>query len=201
LADGRLAVLVTEAPAHGVASALATAALTGAFAAATAGAAPLDLDGLLASLQASSEGVVRGGEPVAAFVAILDPDAGTAVWACAGHPGGAIGPAPERPPVLLGGGGARLGASLAVAMRGEAAFGEAALLVVASTEVHGDDAARWQRTLRELAAAGPRLAGMLVEAAARGGAVSEDLLAVVVRRRPGRSERGERGERDADDSR
>jgi hypothetical protein len=92
--------------------------------------------------------------------------------------------------VLLGGGGARLGASLAIATRGEAAFGDEALLVVASTEVHGDDAARWQRALRELAPAGPRLAGMLVEAAARGGAVSEDLLAVVVRRRPER--RGER---------
>ena len=207
LDDGRLAVLVTEAQAHGVAAALATAALTGAFAAATSGAAPLDLDGLLASLRASSEGVVRGGEPVAAFLAILDPDAGRIAWASAGHPGGAnvAGPAraperaseraSERAPVLLGGGGARLGASLAVATRGEAAFGDEALLVVASTEVHGDDAARWQRALRELAPAGPRLAGMLVEAAARGGAVSEDLLAVVVRRRPER--RGERAAADA----
>ena len=35
LEDGRLALLVTEAQAHGVAAALATAALTGAFAAAT----------------------------------------------------------------------------------------------------------------------------------------------------------------------
>ena len=193
LADGRLAVLVTEAQAHGVAAALATAALAGAIAAATSGAASLDLDGLLASLRASSEGVVRGGEPVAAFLAILDPAAGTIAWACAGHPGGAIVPAPERAPVMLGGGGARLGASLVVATRGQAAFGDEALLVVASTEVHGHDAARWQRALRELAPAGPRLAGMLVEAAARGGAVSEDLLAVVVRRRPEHGAR--RGER------
>ena len=44
LPDGRLALLVTEAQAHGVAAALATAALTGAFAAATAGTAPVTLD-------------------------------------------------------------------------------------------------------------------------------------------------------------
>jgi len=185
LADGRLAVLVTEAQAHGVAAALATAALTGAFAASTSGSAPVDLDGLLASLRGSSEGVVRGGEPVAAFLAILDPDARTIEWACAGHPGGAIASARDRAhePVLLGGGGARLGASLAVATRGQAAFDDDALLVIASTEVHGDGEARWQQALRELAPAGPRLAAMLVDAAARAGLVREDLLAVVVRRR------------------
>ena len=193
LADGRLAVLVTEAQAHGVAAALATAALTGAFTAATSGDAPVDLDELLTSLRASSEGAVRGGEPVAAFLAILDPDARTIAWACAGHPGGGLVPAPESPPVLLGGGGARLGASLAVATRGEAPFGDEALLVIASSEVHGDDAARWQRSLRELAPAGPGLPAMLVDAAARAGAVHEDLLAVVVRRRPER--RGERLDR------
>lgn len=207
LADGRLAVLVTEAQAHGVAAALATAALTGAFAAATTGGAPVDLDGLLASLRASSEGVVRGGEPVAAFLAIVDPDARTIAWACAGHPGGAIVDAPDpapdrdpdrapdrdpdRAPAVLGGGGARLGASLAVATRGEAALGPDALLVIASTAVRGDDEARWHRALRELAPAGPRLAALLVDAAARAGVADEDLLAVVVRRRPERG--GARG--------
>jgi len=185
LADGRLALLVTEAQAHGVAAALATAALTGAFAASTAGGAPVDLDGLLTSLRASSEGVVRGGEPVAAFLAILDPAARRIAWACAGHPGGAIVAGRERASatVMLGGGGARLGASLAVATRGETAFDDEALLVIASTQVHGDDEVRWQQALRELAPAGPRLAAMLVDAAARTGAVDEDLLAVVVRRR------------------
>src|SRR5688500_13706259 len=60
LEDGRLAVMVTEAQAHGVAAALATAALTGAFAAATSTRAPLTLEDLLASLNASAEGVMRG---------------------------------------------------------------------------------------------------------------------------------------------
>ncbi len=187
LADGRLAVLVTEAQAHGVAAALATAALTGAFAAATSGAEPVDLDGLLASMRASSEGVVRGGEPVAAFLAIVDPDARAIAWACAGHPGGAVvAPELDRAPAMLGGGGTRLGASLTVATRGVTAFPDHALLVIASTAVRGDDDARWREALRELAPAGPRLAAMLVDAAARAGAVHEDLLAVVVRRRPER---------------
>jgi Stage II sporulation protein E (SpoIIE) len=185
LADGRLAVLVTEAQAHGVAAALATAALTGAFAASTSGSAPVDLDGLLTSMRASSEGVVRGGEPVAAFLAILDPDARTIAWACAGHPGGAVAAADGgRAPVLLGGGGARLGASLVVATRGQAALPDDALLVVASSGARGDDDdARFLRALREVAPAGPRAAALLVDAAARAGAVHEDLLAVVVRRR------------------
>ena len=118
LADGRLAVLVTEAQAHGVAAALATAALTGAFAAATTGTAPVDLDDLLTSLRASSEGVVRGGEPVAAFLAILDPVAQTDRVGLRGPPRrrgrGAVARAAGA---SLGGGGARLGASLTVARR------------------------------------------------------------------------------------
>ena len=184
LADGRLAVLVTEAQAHGVAAALATAALTGAFAASTSGSAPVDLDDLLTSMRASSEGVVRGGEPVAAFLAILDPDARTIAWACAGHPGGAIAAADGgRAPVLLGGGGARLGASLVVATRGQAALPDDALLVVVSSGARGDDDARFSHALRGLAPAGPRAAALLVDAAARAAAVHEDLLAVVVRRR------------------
>ena len=76
LHDGRLALLVTEAQSHGIAAALATAALTGAFAAAVIGHG-ITLDDLLASLRASADGVVRGGEPVAAFIAIIDGTAGT----------------------------------------------------------------------------------------------------------------------------
>ena len=198
LADGRLAVLVTEAQAHGVAAALATAALTGAFAAATSGAASLELDDLLTSLRASAEGVMRGGEPIAAFIAVLDPDRQRIAWACAGHPGGyVVGPiayeldevplgsgiGPRPVPVPLGGGGGALGASLATATRGETPLPPDSLLVIASSAVRGDDEARWQTVLREQAPAGPRLAPVLVELALRRGELREDFLAVVVRQR------------------
>ncbi len=186
LADGRLAVLVTEAQAHGVAAALATAALTGAFAAATtaSSAAPLSLDDLLGSLRASAEGVVRGGEPVAAFVALLDPDASTLAWATAGHPGGVV---VASVTTVLGGGGHRLGATLAVATRGQVPFGPEALLVVASSAVRGDDDARWRLEVEARAGAGLRLAQVLVEGSARSRVPDEDLLAVVVRQRADRA--------------
>ncbi len=203
LADGRVAVLVTEAQAHGVAAALATATLTGAFAAATVGVAPVVLDDLLANLRASADGVMRGGEAIAAFIAILDADRHLVTWACAGHPGAnvigpvaydvlfpmgsAAGPRPTQ--VTLGGGGA-LGDSLITATRGETPLPPDALLVIASTALRGADPGRWESSLRELAPAGPRLAAVLVEAALRNGAPHEDFLAVVVRQRPDR--RGER---------
>jgi GAF domain-containing protein len=194
LADGRLAVLVTEAQAHGVAAALATAALTGAFAAATTTSKRIGLDDLLASLRASAEGVVRGGEPVAAFVAILDADTHSVTWACAGHPGATLlGAMPDitidsaarpRPPITtLGGGGARLGATLNVATRGTTQLPPTALLVVASTTLRGTDDAIWHAKLAERAPGGPRLAAMLVESALAAGAPREDFLAVVVRQR------------------
>ncbi|MBA3397360.1 MAG: SpoIIE family protein phosphatase [Deltaproteobacteria bacterium] len=197
LADGRLAVLVTEAQAHGVAAALATAALTGAFAAATSTTASIALDDLLTSLRASAEGVIRGGEPVAAFVAILDASTGRVQWAAAGHPGAmVVGPVAydvafpagsvnaARPrTIALGGGGARLGASLVAATRGETALDADSLLVIASTAVRGDDEARWQQVLADQAPAGSRLASMLVDSVLRAGKPPEDLLAVVVRRR------------------
>ncbi len=188
LGDGRLAVLVTEAHAHGVAAALATAALTGAFAAATT-ASPA-LDDLLASLRASAETVLRGGEPIAAFVAIVDDTQIT--WACAGHPGAVVITAiptdplasgPRAQPIALGGGGARLGEAESVALRGEAEFSDTALLVIASTGTRGDDEARWHALLREHAPAGTRLAALLVDAAAKRGPAYDDLLAVVVRLR------------------
>ncbi|HET7500097.1 MAG TPA: SpoIIE family protein phosphatase [Kofleriaceae bacterium] len=186
LDDGRLALVVTEGQAHGVVSALATAALTGAFAAATTAERPT-LDALVATLGASAEGALRGGEPVAAFIAILDPDARTIAWSCAGHPGAVVlaaGPGPD--PVALGGGGARLGEPAGGALRGEAALGPDALLVVASSGVRGKDSSGWVRRLgaRGLAApGGPRLAGALVESAAGDGPPARDLLAVVVRQR------------------
>jgi len=197
LADGRLAVLVTEAQAHGVAAALATAALTGAFAAATRTGARLALDELLASLHASAQGVIRGGEPVAAFVAIIDARTQRLEWAAAGHPGATIvgpiahhlmfpagsGSGPRPKTHRLGGDGTGFEASLEVATRGDAAFPDDALLVIASMAVRGPDEARWQTSLSEQAPAGARLATVLVETALRGGAGSEDLLAVVVRRR------------------
>ncbi|HEU4732818.1 MAG TPA: SpoIIE family protein phosphatase [Kofleriaceae bacterium] len=184
--DGRLALLVTEGQAHGVVAALATAALTGAFAAATTGERPT-LDALVATLGAGAEGVLRGGEPVAAFLAILDAEARTIAWSCAGHPGAVLlGAGPAAVPVVLGGGGARLGEPGGAAVRGEAALDPDALLVIASRGVRGGDAAGWVRQLgaRALASGGTGLAGALVEAAGHGPAV-EDLLAVVVQQRRG----------------
>ena len=176
--DGRLAILVTEGQAHGVAAALATAALTGAFVAATT-TAP-GIDELLGALRTSAEDVLRGGEPVGAFVAILDAGARTIAWGCAGHPGALrVAPGDGGEPVALGGGGARLGEPGEVA-RGEAVLAPGDLIVVASSGVRTADA--WRGVLGDAAALGPRLAGRLVDAAAAGPPV-EDLLAVVVRQR------------------
>jgi hypothetical protein len=200
LVDGRLAVLVTEAQAHGVAAALATAALTGAFTAATHTTAAIALEDLLASLNASAEGVIRGGEPVAAFIAILDPDTNKIRWAAAGHPGATIvgpvafdvnfpmGSVTNRRPqtVALGGDTSQLGASLQVATRGESPFPPDSLLVIASTAVRGNDESSWNKSLADHAPAGSRLATALVDAALRTGAPQEDLLAVVVRQRSDR---------------
>lgn len=197
LPDGRLALLVTEAQAHGVAAALATAALTGAFAAATSSARSISLDDLLGCLQASAEGVIRGGEPVGAFVAILDAETRTIAWACAGHPGGAIldnvahdgallasGSVNARRPniALLGSDGAAAGASLAVAARGQHAFRTDSVLVVSSSGTRGTEPDYVSR-MQEQAHAGSRLATLLVEHAARFGTPTEDLLSVVVRQR------------------
>jgi len=202
LVDGRLAVLVTEAQAHGVPAALATAALTGAFAAATTTTRKVELDDLLASLRASAATVVRGGEPVAAFIAILDPVTHSISWACAGHPGASLlGPALDidwamgsvmgRQPTATTLGApedasARLGASLDVAQRGTAKLPPGGMVVIASTELRGNDEALWQAVLHEHASAGPRLAKVLVDSKLEAGVPQEDLLAVVVRQRPER---------------
>ncbi len=201
LSDGRLAVLVTEAQANGVAAALATAALTGAFAAATVGSKPLELDDLLTSLRASAEGVMRGGEPIAAFIALVDGDRQRVTWATAGHPGAfVVGPVaydlakfplgsttgPRPKSIALGGGGSSLGSSLITATRGETALPHDSLLVIASTAVRGDDEERFELSLREQAPAGPRLAQILVETAVKRGDTHDDLLAVIVRQRPDR---------------
>jgi GAF domain-containing protein len=193
LDDGRLAVMVTEAQAHGIPAALATAALTGAFAAAVIGNG-ITLNDLLASLRASADGVVRGGEPVAAFVAILDGATGTIEYGCAGHHGGHLMAqmpqsgsmsTPRPVPVALGGGGGALGASLAIATRGTLVLPPDAMLIVASSALRGDgDDARWVTTLRDLAPLGPRLAQLAVERASAAGEPAEDLLAVIVRARP-----------------
>jgi hypothetical protein len=196
LADGRLAVLVAEAQAHGVAAALATAAITGAFAAATAGKGTVTLDEVLRTMRASSEGVLRGGEPVAAFLAIIDASTQKLQWACAGHPGAfLIGPVPEQasptaslnttPPKAtpISGGPRIKGASLHAAARGEAAYPPDTLLVVASSALRGEDDAKWRQRLLELAPTSSRLASVLVETTMQGGEPAEDLLAVVVRSR------------------
>jgi hypothetical protein len=183
-ADGRLAILVTEGQAHGVPAALATAALTGAFVAATSGSAPA-LPELIGALRASAEDVLRGGEPIAAFVALLDADAGTIAWGCAGHAGALLvapGAGDGDPAVALGGQGARLGDPRGDVALGQAALAPDQLLVIASSGVSGG-AAAWRGVLRDPAALGPRLAARLVDAAAAGGQPGEDLLAVVIRQR------------------
>jgi hypothetical protein len=196
LADGRLAVLVAEAQTHGVPAALATAALTGAFAAATHGPSSPTTNELVTGLRASAEGAVRGGEPIAAFLAILDATARTIEWVCAGHPGAhlmphvafdlAVSGATKRPqPVALGGGGERLGASVEIATRGLTTLAPGTMLIVASAGMRHDDAA-WEDTLRTLAAAGSRLPALAVETVAKRGEPSEDLLAIVVRHRAAR---------------
>ena len=191
LADGRLALLATEAQAHGVAAALATAAISGAFAAATLG--TVTLDDILSAMQASAAGVMRGGEPVAAFVALVGSEV---EWACAGHPGAyLVGPvaslesgAPAgstksaRPDAVPLGPGARVG-DLSNTARGRAPLPPDTLLLVASTGLRGTDDERWQAQLREAAFASGRLATVLVDDAMRRGAPAEDLLAVVVRAR------------------
>ena len=189
--DGRLAILVTEGQAQGVVAALATAALTGAFAAATTASAAGSLDELLATLRASAERVLRGGTPIAAFVAILDVEAGTIAWGCAGHPGALVvtpGAATTAATtalgaVPLGGGGARLGEPHGDVVHGVAPLGPDRVLVVASTGVRGGDPAAWSGAVSEQAAAGAQLASVLVEAAATRGPAGEDLLAIVVRQR------------------
>jgi len=180
--DGRLAILVTEGQAHGVAAALATAALTGAFVAATGDSAPT-LPELIGALRASAEDVLRGGEPIAAFVALLDAGARTIAWGCAGHAGALlVAPGDGDPAVALGGKGARLGDTRGDVELGAAALAPDQLLVIASSGVYGG-APAWRGVLRDPAALGPRLAARLVDAAAAGGQPGEDLLAVVIRQR------------------
>lgn len=179
LRDDRLALLVVESRAHGVVAALATAALTGAFTAATSATArqPVVLDELLATLGASADGVSRGGaaisESIAAFVAILDARARTLAWACAGQPGGGV---------LAAG-----GAAMALAARGVAPFEPGSLLVIPSSGLRGDarrtSEAAWQDRVRAHVQSGTRSAALLVEAAAAGGPPTADLLAVAVQRR------------------
>ncbi len=159
----------------------------------------MELEDLVANLRASAEGVMRGGEPIAAFVAVVDADRQTLAWASAGHPGGyTVGPIAydlasfpmgsgvlSRPVAVALAGRSALGASPSEISQGD--FAADSLLVVASSAVRGEDEERWQALLREQAPAGPRLATLLVDAAQRRGDFHEDFLAVVVRQRPDRS--------------
>ncbi|HTL34515.1 MAG TPA: SpoIIE family protein phosphatase [Kofleriaceae bacterium] len=198
LPDGRLALLVTEAQAQGVAAALATAALTGAFAAATSGSGGVTRDGLISTMRASSEGVIRSGHPVSAFLAILDAQAQTIEWACAGHPGAFVvgpiasvdsglpagsGTGPRPKTIAITAGKRPKDASLTAAIRGQAALHPDTLLIVASTGLRGADDADWETKLQMMAPASGRLASVLVDSALKAGEPTEDLLAVVVRAR------------------
>ena len=182
LADGRLALLATEAHAHGVPAAFATAAVTGAFAAATLG--TVTLDDVLEAMQASAEGVMRGGEPVRAFIALIGSEI---EWACAGHPGAFL-----VGPVASLDAGAPLGSiknarpdavQIGPGARGRLPLPSDSLLVVASASLRGDDDAAWQTELRTAAFASGRLASVIVDRALQRGEPSGDLLAVVVRAR------------------
>lgn len=210
LADGRLAILVLEAQARGVAAALSTAALTGAFAAATTPARDsaerarqLDAAGLLARVRTSAEAFLEGNAPIAAFVVVVDATAASLAWASAGHPGATVllaGEARETPlprafpsgsqeirPTVsaVGSGGGRLGTPQAASASGTAKLPPDALIAIASSALRGDDEARWQLRLVELVDAGTGMAATLVDEAAARGELREDLLAVVVRARTG----------------
>jgi hypothetical protein len=141
---------------------------------------------LLGDLRASAEGVVRGGEPVAAFIAILDGERQKIEWACAGHPGGyLVSSVTEKlTPVVLGGGGAGLGASNAIAMRGTSSM-SGRTLIVASSGLRGRDEAAWFKELASIDTYGARIAVQLVGNAVDHDDPHEDLLAVVVRDRGG----------------
>jgi hypothetical protein len=185
LADGRLAVLVLEGEARGVPAALATAALIGAFAAATVGVAAVELDDLVAALR-GSVAVGRGAEPIAAFVALLDHAAGTIAWACAGHPGALVVIGDE--PRALAGAGAPLPATDGEIARGEAALPGDGVIVIGSPGVRRGHGAGWPALVAGLVGStGTRLAAGIVDSAARArvGRLSadEDLLAVVIRHR------------------
>jgi hypothetical protein len=173
LGEGRLALLVIEAHSHGVAAALATAALTGAFAAATT--MPVTFGELAATLRASA-GLID--EPLAAFVAILD--ATTIEWACLGHPGAfLVGPIADAA-LAAGSTKAVRPNAIELADTGARALPADTLLVVASSALRGDDGERWRERVRDLAPASGRLASVLVEKAAN---PTDDALAVVVRAR------------------
>jgi len=190
LADGRLALMVTETKADGVPAALATAALTGAFHAATTGERPIELDDLLSSLEATDQGIMRGGEAIRAFVAVLDADAQRLAWACAGHAGAfTVGPVADLAMFPMGSisGPRPKPEQLGNSARGEAQLPHDYLLVVASRAVRGDDEESWRTALVDQATAGPRLAQVLVDQAQKRGDLHEDFLAVVVRLRPDRT--------------
>jgi hypothetical protein len=154
------------------------------------------LDELLAILQASAERVLRGGEPIAAFVAVLDAEARTIAWASAGHPGAVVvdraadpidraaagAAAPGARLVALGGGGARLGAAGAI-LRGEVGLGAQSVVVIASSGVRRGDAAQWHRRVQDRVVAPAWLPALVGDAIAAGAPPSDDLLAVVVRQR------------------
>lgn len=190
LADGRLALMVTETKADGVPAALATAALTGAFHAATTGESPIELEDLLSSLEATDEGIIRGGESIRAFVAILDADSQRLSWACAGHRGGfTVGPVADLAAFPMGSlaGPRPTAEELGNAARGESRLPYDHLLVVASRAVRGDDEEKLRASLIDQATAGPRLAQLLVDQAQKRGDLHEDFLAIVVRLRPDRN--------------
>jgi hypothetical protein len=116
---------------------------------------------------------------------VLDGEARTIEWACAGHPGAVlVGPVAfdlDRFP--QGSGKLARPTTFGLTGRGRRALPVDALVVIASTAVREPEPERWETVLHEHAPAGPRLANVLLDYAAKRGRRDEDLLAVVVRRR------------------
>ena len=198
--DGRLALLVTEAQAHGVAGGARDRRADRRVRGGDRPAPRASRSTICcARMRASSEGVLRGGEPVAAFLAILDaqaqtidvgvrrssrrvrdrPDGGDRRAVPAGSLNGR-----GRSRHALGGGGARARREPARgATRGETVLPDT-LLVVASTALRGErrrsaGSSGCSRSRRR-AAASHRCSS---RRALKRGAPAEDLLAVVVRQR------------------
>ena len=106
--------------------------------------------------------------------------------AVGGSSGGGAGVSSTTVALVSTGGAPGALRSIVYVLIDDSPFAPDSMLVVSSSGTRGDEDRQYQMRLQEQAHAGVRLATMLVEAAARRGAPSEDLLSVVVRQRADR---------------